>query len=95
MSGALVDLAADLTHHLTGTGPDPGLLELDADLPLVPGGPLLTGLGDLITVNQAHGVLIDQGEAPDTADQALRRRAAAAHLTPLMFARHLLDRVSP
>jgi len=95
--GALLDLAADLTHLLVSrahAGTAGAVVELDVDLPLVPGGPLLTGLGDLITVNQAHGVLIDQGEDPGTADQALRRGAAAAGLTPLVFARRLLDHVS-
>ena len=94
--GALVDLAADLTHTLTTTGTGAGVsaVALDIDLPLVPGGPLITGLGDLITINQAHGVLIDQGQHPDTAAQALHHRAAAAGLTPLVFARRLLDRVS-
>jgi hypothetical protein len=88
--GALVDLAVDLARLLSRT--DAAAVELDADLPLVHGGPPLTGLDDVVTVNRALGVLIDQGQRPDEAHQALHDRAAAHGLTPLALARRLLAR---
>ena len=87
--GALVDLAADLTR-LLGRTEGAAAVELDVDLPLVHGGPPLTSLDDVVTVNRALGVLIGQGQHPDEAHQALHDRAAADGLTPLALARRLL-----
>jgi len=90
--GTLVNLAADLTCGLIHSGSRNAVPELDVDLPLVPGGPLLTGFDDLSTLNRALGVLIDQGQLPDAAYQTLSSQAAAAHLTVLALAHQVLGR---
>jgi hypothetical protein len=92
VQGTFVDLAADLTYVLDRARTHPVTIELDGDLPLMTSGVLVTGLDDLATLNRAAGILIAQGQHPDTAPQALRSRAAAAGLTPLAYARQLLGR---
>lgn len=90
--GAFVDLAADLTYALNRGTPGVAAVELDVDLPLAPSRSGLTGLDDLITLNRAAGVLIGHGHHPDTAQQDLSSRAAAAGLTTLAFAAQILRR---
>lgn len=93
VTGALVDLAADLAYVLDRTQTRAADVELNVDLPPITSATMLTGLDDLTTLNCAAGVLIGQGQHPDTADQVLRSRAAAAGTTTLALANQLLDRV--
>ena len=75
---------------LIGDGRGP--IALDADLPpptLLSG---LTGLDELVTINRAAGILIDQGHHPDQAHAALRRQAAGAGVQPHLYAARLLRR---
>ena len=72
VSGALVDLAADLNYSLRLS---PGTVVLDEDTAAPLGGSGLTGAAQSTTVNQAIGVLIDRGHTPATAGAHLRRQA--------------------
>ena len=84
---AFADLAADVRRlpgvdgqvvhdrHLLGGGTPP---------------PAVTDPGELAVIEQAIGLLIDQGLAPEHATRELDRRAATAGRTPTEAARHLL-----
>ena len=100
-SGAFVDLAADLTYAFdqapralgrAADHPTPPSIRLDADLP--PGSRTfgLDGVAELSTINEAVGVLIDQGHDPDHAHEDLRGDAARAGLEPHAWAARLLLR---
>ena len=99
-SGALVDLAADLTYAFkvqrqrdgNGDHPAPPSILLDEDLP--PDGHTfsLIGTAELSAINRAVGVLIDQGHHPDDAHENLRGHAARAGLEPHAWATRLLQR---
>lgn len=92
--GALVDLAADLTHVLQGPrapgGRDRSPVVLDADLPMPSTSSAVEGLEELATVQRAVGLLIARGHDPASVQATLRHRAAAAGLTPYAFALRLL-----
>ncbi len=105
--GALVDLAADLSHALgvptiTGRVSDGGepadvaghdaAIRLDDDLPPVSMVSGLVGLAELSTINRAAGFLIGQGHLPVDAHDTLRRGASAAGLDTHLFAARLLRR---
>lgn len=105
--GALVDLAADLSHALSvpmimGRSPAADgprtrqdgerAIRLDDDLPTDSLTPGLVGMEELSTINRAIGVLIGQGHLPDSAHRTLRRRALAAGLELHVFAAELLGR---
>ena len=87
--GAFVDLAADLAYVLEHDGHLEERVALDVDLPPSTTS-LLTGVADLTTLSRAAGFLIGQGHDPDTAQDTLRTLAAAAGLTTVAFAAHLL-----
>jgi len=73
--GAFVDLAADLERVIAPGG----RVVLDGDLPSMFATAQrseITGLAELSLVNQAIGVLITRGWAPDQAQAELRSRAA-------------------
>jgi hypothetical protein len=74
VSGAFVDLAADLSYAL---GIDLALLVLDGHLPVdvETSGSGLAGLDEFSRINQAIGVLIGRGHSPDGALDELRRLA--------------------
>ena len=88
-AGAFVDLAAD-TRHAYGLA---GRVVLDGHLtptPGPPGPPGVSGLDEVSVINQAIGVLIDQGHRQRQAHDELHRRATHhRHLLPTA-ARHLL-----
>ena len=104
--GALVDLAADLSHALgvpLGTTSAPGRgteatdggapsVRLDGDLPPVSMTSGIAGLEELSTINRAVGVLIGDGHRPEAAHDILRRGASAAGTDTHQFARRLLGR---
>ena len=106
--GALVDLAADLSHVLgvpaitstsapaDGTdGPESdavAAVALDGDLPPVSTSSGIAGLEELSTVNRALGVLIGRGHPLEDAREILRRGASAAGTDLHQFAGRLLGR---
>ncbi len=106
--GALVDLAADLSHALgvpatTSTSARAGVpaatgggetadVRLDGDLPPVSMTSGIAGLEELSTVNLALGVLIDHGHRLKDAQEILRGGASAAGTDTHQFARRLLGR---
>ena len=105
--GALVDLAADLSHALgvaaaTSTSAHGGgavasdgggiSVRLDGDLPPVSMASGIAGLEELSTINRAVGVLIGRGHRPEDAHDALRQAASVAGTDTLRFARQLLGR---
>lgn len=105
--GALVDLAADLSHALnlpliTGRSPAADgsptrwdgerAIRLDGDLPADSLTCGLVGVEELSTINRAVGMLIGQGHPPKSAHRTLRRRALAAGLELHVFAAQLLGR---
>jgi hypothetical protein len=65
---------------------------LDADLPPTSTMSGFDGLDQLSMVNQALGILIDQGHHPNQAHETLRRRAAEAGVEPHVYAARLLRR---
>jgi hypothetical protein len=70
--GAFVDLAADLSFALRLA---PDALMLDQHLENVPASSRIDGLNEYSTINQAIGVLIDQGHTVASAGSELRRQA--------------------
>lgn len=88
-TGALVDLAA--TARVLRAGPGPPGLVLDADLdPVRTAG--MRGLESLAVIDQAIGILIDQGLEPEEASAELDRRAAQAGVTRMAAARRIYRR---
>jgi hypothetical protein len=75
--GAFVDLAADLSFTL-GLGLDSFVID---DHLLANSEPGLTGLAEMSAINQAIGVLIDQGSTPHRARAELHRLALRSELT--------------
>lgn len=75
VAGAFVDLAAELSYIL---GLNPEILVLDQHLHVAatPDGAGMAGLEEYSMINQAIGVLIARGHAPDSALEELRRLAA-------------------
>lgn len=105
--GALVDLAADLSHALSlpliiGRSPAADgsatrwdgerAIRLDGDLPADSLTCGLVGIEELSTINRVVGMLIGQGHLPKSAHRTLRRRALAAGLELHVFAAQLLGR---
>lgn len=104
--GALVDLAADLSHVLgvptttsTRGGGTAALdrdgtaeVRLDGDLPPVSLTSGIAGLEELSTINRAIGVLIGRGHALEGAREILRRGAAASGTDTHQYAGRLLGR---
>jgi hypothetical protein len=89
--GAFVDLAADLSYTLAL---EPRMLALDADLVAPPPGPAATGLADHSMINQALGILIDQGHTLESAHSALRHLAEIGSLDLAAAAERLLHAAS-
>jgi hypothetical protein len=95
VSGALVDLAADVGYVLQeggegGDGRGPPGLELDADLPPPAGESGIDGLDELATIHRAAGLLIERGYEPGSVLATLRRRASADGLSTYAWAEQLL-----
>jgi hypothetical protein len=65
-------------------------IELDNDLPLVWPVSGLTGLAELTVLNRAIGMLVDHGHDLVEAHQVLHRDAAAARVTPHVYAARML-----
>lgn len=86
-SGAFVDLAADLSWA-TGAGLASFVLDRHRNVDLA--APPLSGLGELSAINQAIGVLLDEGHLPEHARAELDRRAHRARLDTAVFARNML-----
>lgn len=87
--GALVDLAATARFLRPGHGP-PGLL-VDGDLsPDRTAG--MRGLESLAVIDQAIGILVDQGFEPEEASVELDRRAAQSGVTRMAAARRIYRR---
>ena len=100
--GAFVDLAADLIFAL---GRDAGIQELvenpalpairiDADPPPPIRAFDLVGVAELLAIDRAVGVLIDQGHHPDHAYTTLRCAAARAGMEPYAWAVRILQQAS-
>jgi hypothetical protein len=89
--GSFVDLAADLSYTLAL---EPRMLALDADLVAPPPGPAATGLADHSMINQALGILIDQGHTLESAHSALSRLAEIGSLDLAAAAERLLHAAS-
>jgi hypothetical protein len=70
--GAFVDLSADLGWT---TGLPAGMILLDQHLLLPVEGSAVTGLRELSRINQAIGILIEQGSTPESARSELDRVA--------------------
>jgi hypothetical protein len=88
--GAFVDLAADLGFALQISEQ----IALDRDLvpmSLVSG---VFGVAELTVINQAIGILIDQGHDPGVASSFLRHRAAVSGVTTHHLARQLVQGVA-
>lgn len=92
--GAFGQLAADTraTYGLDGQ------VELDRHLPApeATDGPtvIVDGARQRSTINQAIGVLLDQGHLPEETSAVLAARAAAAGVQPLAVAQQILDDVT-
>lgn len=85
--GAFVDLDADLSHEL---GVKAGAVVLDEHrTPAMTTG--MAGLLDWSGLNQAVGILIEQGSPAATARSELDARAAGAGLSPPLAARELIE----
>lgn len=89
--GAFVDLAADLSFAL---GLPPGTVALDEDLEPAEYPAGVDGLVELSRVNQAIGILIEQGRLPDDARAELLRLANDARTTVPAAAQHLIATTS-
>jgi hypothetical protein len=76
--GAFVDLAADVGFAL-GLAPD--VVTLDGDLSPTSDAGGLNGLAEMSQVNQAIGILIEQGHLPDSARDELHHMAARTQTT--------------
>jgi hypothetical protein len=85
--GAFVDLAADLSYALRLT-PDAVILDDDLNPASSPAG--IGGLTEMSHVNQAIGILIDQGHLPRNARTELERLAHQAETTVHAAAEHLI-----
>jgi hypothetical protein len=72
--GAFVDLAADLAWT---SGRDPAEFRLDEHRPLTDDGAGIRSLSTMSEINQALGVLIGRGAAPEEAERELYAQAAA------------------
>ena len=95
--GAFVDLAADLSYlHARQHPAPPGSeavasgIRLDQDLRPTTLTSGLAGVAEVSTLNQAIGVLIEQGYEPDHAHHEITRRATVAGVTVLVCAAELL-----
>jgi hypothetical protein len=102
MSGAFVDLSADLEFALRRSSTaelvaDSTLaaIRLDADPPPRTRGFNLSGLTELSTVDRAVGAMIAQGHDPDHAHATLRRDAEQAGMEPHTWAAQVLRRTGP
>jgi hypothetical protein len=76
--GAFVDLSADLGWT---TGLPAGMILLDQHLLLPVEGSAMTGLRELSAINQAIGMLIEQGSTPESARTELDRLAESLGTT--------------
>jgi hypothetical protein len=76
--GAFVDLAADVGFAL-GLAPD--VVTLDGDLSPTSDAGGLNGLAEMSQVNQAIGILIEQGHVPESARDELHHMAARTQTT--------------
>jgi hypothetical protein len=85
--GAFVDLAADLAYALQ-VGSD--VLVLDAHLTPSFDDSGIDALADLSHINQAIGILIDQGHTPASASTELHRLALRAETTVRVAAHQLI-----
>ena len=79
----------DRQHEPACLGGD-RLIVIDADLPPPTTISGLVGLDELTMINQAVGVLIDQGQHPNQAHAALLGHAAGAGVKPHVYAARLL-----
>lgn len=88
-AGAFIDLADDARwiFQLDGQSLLDGYLPSTAELADRPG---IRGLAGLIDINQAVGVLIEDGHTPPEAETALRKRAADTSESLRETARHVL-----
>jgi hypothetical protein len=86
--GAFVDLAADLSFAL---GLAPEVVTLDDDLNPASGPAGMVGLTEMSHVNQAIGILIDQGHLPVSARTELDRLAQQAQTTLHVAAQRLIQ----
>jgi hypothetical protein len=68
------------------------VLVLDADVPAARAASGLFGLSELSAVNRAVGIMIDRGDDPDHAYEALRREATGAGVEVHVFAARMLGR---
>jgi hypothetical protein len=93
-AGAYLLLADDFNGRL---GPDHWPAEVDAHLswPTVGSESLAASLAELGPIDQAIGVLIDQGIPPEQADRELERRANAADTTIASICRDLVASLRP
>ena len=95
--GAFVDLAADIRHAygLDGHVVIDGHLDEPVSVQDSKRTTGVTGLTEFSVINQAIGVLIEQGQPPDTARDELARRAQRAGTTLSGAAHRLLDEHPP
>jgi hypothetical protein len=89
-AGAFVDFAADISYVLKL---EPGVLVLDKDLTLSPELGKVSGLRQLSRLNQAIGILIEDGHTPEAATAELNRLARSNHTTPSGAAQRLIDAI--
>jgi hypothetical protein len=86
--GAFVDLAADLAWTL---GVDPAALVLDQHLAVPGSSNVVSGLQEHAVINQAIGVLIEDGHTPESGRTELRRRADLEDVALAVSAQQVLD----
>jgi hypothetical protein len=93
--GAFVDFAADARSLLVGVALDKILLDQRLSLPSnLADASSVNGLADFSTINQAYGVLIEQGHTPEDAHTELFGIAADAGVTEAVTAQRLLAAVA-
>jgi hypothetical protein len=88
--GAFVDLSADLAWT---TGLPAEMILLDQHLLLPVDGSAVTGLRELSTINQAIGMLIEQGGTPESARLELERLAESRGTTTDSAAAEIISAV--
>ncbi len=86
--GTFVDLAADLAWTL---GLDPAALVLDEHLAVPKSSDVVTGLQEHAIINQAIGVLIEDGHTPESGRAELRLRAELDDVALMVSAQRVLD----
>jgi hypothetical protein len=74
----------------TGVDGRPNAITLDSDLPPVSPVSGFAGLAQLMVLNRAIGMLVDQGYDVEQAHQVLLRDAAAARVEPHSYARRII-----